>query len=101
MASLLCASKALGVTARLHTLTVVCLLCTWWPQITADYATYSVHNMHEFQCHCGAARCRGLIKGTDYLEPWVDELYGDHVSEYVALKRAEAKAKAQALGTDS
>lgn len=65
-------------------------------QITADYATYSVHNMHEFQCMCGAARCRGLVRGTDYLEPWVDTLYGEHVSEYVALKRAQAQALAAA-----
>ncbi len=55
-------------------------------QITAEYATFTVHNMRPFQCACGSARCRGLIRGTDYLEPWLEE-YGDHVSDYVASKR--------------
>jgi hypothetical protein len=62
-------------------------------QITMDYATFCV-NMTEFVCQCGAQNCRGIIKGTDYLEPWVETLYGDHISDYVRTKRRERALKA-------
>lgn len=43
-------------------------------QITADYATFNVHNTAEFECKCGAARCRGRVTGKDFLQPWLDEV---------------------------
>jgi hypothetical protein len=57
-------------------------------QITMDYATFCV-DMNEFVCQCGSSNCRKVIKGTDYLEPWVETLYGDHISDYVRTKRRE------------
>ncbi len=56
--------------------------------ITIDYATLYGPGMAEFQCECGSPRCRGVIRGTDHLEPWVEERYGDHVSPYVKQARA-------------
>lgn len=62
-------------------------------EITMDYATFYNEQMSDFLCHCGADECRGVIRGTDYRESFVDR-YGDHVSEYVRSKRvAEAATK--------
>ena len=55
--------------------------------ITIDYATLYGPMMAEFTCQCGSPRCRGVIRGTDHLEPWVQERYGDHVSPYVKQAR--------------
>ncbi len=55
-------------------------------EITIDYATFCNEVMEPFKCSCGSAQCRGIIRGTDYLEPFVDR-YGDHVSDYVKSKR--------------
>ena len=42
--------------------------------------------MPDFECGCQASACRGTVRGTDYLQPFVDE-YGEHVSDYVARAR--------------
>lgn len=55
-------------------------------EITIDYATFYNERMDDFTCHCGTRRCRKIIRGTDYLEDFV-ERYGDHVSDYVRSKR--------------
>ena len=55
-------------------------------EITLDYATFYNELMPSFECGCGADRCRGTIRGDDYLQPFVEE-YGDHVSDYVRQKR--------------
>ncbi len=54
--------------------------------ITIDYATLRNEIMEDFVCSCGAPECRGVIRGTDYREPFV-ERYGDHISDYVRTKR--------------
>jgi D-alanine-D-alanine ligase-like ATP-grasp enzyme len=56
-------------------------------EITLDYATIYNERMPDFACHCGAAACRGVIRGTDYLEPFVDRYQG-HVTDWVARERA-------------
>lgn len=58
-------------------------------QITMDYATFCADGMQAFECSCGAADCRGVIRSTDYLEPFLAR-YGDHVSDYVRAKRRAA-----------
>jgi D-alanine-D-alanine ligase-like ATP-grasp enzyme len=55
--------------------------------ITLDYATLYGPRMAEFTCQCGSQGCRGTIRGTDHLEPWAEERYGEHVSPYVKLAR--------------
>ena len=59
--------------------------------ITLDYATFYNHVMPDFDCACGADRCRGVVRGTDYLGTVV-ERYGDHVSDYVRQARAARQA---------
>jgi D-alanine-D-alanine ligase len=56
-------------------------------QITLDYATLYADDMPAFDCTCGSEKCRGTVRGTDYLEPFVRK-YREHVSEYVRNKRA-------------
>ena len=55
-------------------------------EITVDYATFCNESMRAFECECGSPDCRQLIRGTDYLMPFVDR-YGHHVSDYVRTKR--------------
>jgi len=56
-------------------------------EITLDYATFYNENMTPFECSCGSGACRGIVRGTDFLEPFVAG-YGDHVSDYVRRRRA-------------
>ncbi len=65
-------------------------------EVTLDYATFCTEPMRSFECACGAARCRGEIRGTDYLEDFV-ERYGDHLSPYVRARRDEALAAGERL----
>jgi len=72
--------------------------------ITMDYATFCADRMGEFDCQCGSALCRGKITARDYLEPFVGERYGNHVSGYVSSKRAtvaQAQREANASKTSS
>lgn len=60
-------------------------------QITADYATFCAGpDMAAFACDCGASCCRRRVTGGDYLQPWVGERYGQHVSPFVAAVRKRA-----------
>jgi D-alanine-D-alanine ligase len=62
----------------------------WLHGLNLDYATFYNEQMDDFVCHCGARGCRKVIRGSDYLKPFV-ERYGEHVSDYVRAKRlAEA-----------
>ena len=54
--------------------------------ITMDYATFSGPGMEPFDCRCGTALCRRVIRGDDCRLPELRERYRDHVSDYV--KRA-------------
>ena len=55
-------------------------------QITLDYATFYNERMPDFYCTCDSPSCRKIIRGFDYLEPFVDR-YAGHVSDYVRQKR--------------
>lgn len=52
-------------------------------ELTVDYATFCGPAMAEFVCQCGAAVCRQIIRGSDYLLPELRKRYGEHVSDYV------------------
>lgn len=56
-------------------------------EITLDYATFHNEQMPEFACACGTPSCRKIIRGTDYLLPFV-ERYGEHVTGFVKQKRS-------------
>lgn len=55
-------------------------------EITLDYATFCTEPMRDFACACGAPTCRGVVRGTDHLQPTVAR-YGGHLSDYVRRKR--------------
>jgi D-alanine-D-alanine ligase len=55
-------------------------------EITIDYATFCGEQMQAFVCTCGSPDCRGIIRGTDYCEPFVAR-YGEHLSDYIRTKR--------------
>jgi hypothetical protein len=55
--------------------------------ITVDYATFCGPTMEGFACACGHD-AGGRFAGTDGLEPFVAEIYGDHASDYVRRRRA-------------
>jgi D-alanine-D-alanine ligase len=57
-------------------------------EITLDYATFYNEHMPDFECRCGAASCRGTVRGTDHLDAFVAR-YDEHVSDYVRRKRAQ------------
>jgi D-alanine-D-alanine ligase len=65
-------------------------------QITLDYATLFAEGLEPFACRCESAHCRGVIRGSDYLLPAVRERYGEHVTDYIRRKRAQANAAARA-----
>jgi D-alanine-D-alanine ligase len=58
-------------------------------EVTIDYATFHDERMPAFACKCHASECRGMIRGTDFTEPFM-ERYGDHVSDYIRRRRALA-----------
>jgi D-alanine-D-alanine ligase-like ATP-grasp enzyme len=60
-------------------------------QITMDYGTFCNESLESFSCDCGSPECRGVIRGTDYLETFI-ERYGEHVSDYVRTKRSKLRA---------
>lgn len=52
-----------------------------------DYATFCGADMEPFECNCGAAACRGVIRGTDHLDPRIRAAYGTRMSDYVWARR--------------
>lgn len=51
--------------------------------LSVDYATFCGPTMRSFDCTCGTACCRTVIRGTDYQIPEVLAKYGDHVSDFI------------------
>lgn len=65
-------------------------------EVTLDYATFYNEVMPDFECQCGTAACRGVIRGSDYRADFVDR-YGDHVSDYVRRRRESAIDNRQSI----
>ncbi|MEQ9569453.1 MAG: SET domain-containing protein, partial [Longimicrobiales bacterium] len=57
-------------------------------EITVDYATLYDEILPDFRCDCGSARCRGVVRGSDWRGDVVGR-YGLHVSDYIRARRAE------------
>jgi D-alanine-D-alanine ligase len=53
-------------------------------QITMDYSTFCGDEMETFTCSCGAAECRGTVRGTDLRNPELRAKYAGHLSPWVA-----------------
>lgn len=55
-------------------------------EITLEYATFYDDRMPDFACDCGAPRCRGIVRGSDWRSEFVAH-YGEHVSDHIRRKR--------------
>jgi len=58
--------------------------------ITIDYGAFRNELMEAFTCTCGAPNCRGIIRGDDYQQAFI-ERYGVHVADYVLNKRKSGR----------
>jgi uncharacterized protein len=61
-------------------------------EITYDYATSDGSDYDEFECHCGAARCRGTVTGDDWRRADLQAIYAGWFSPYLARRIATAQA---------
>ncbi len=52
-------------------------------EICYDYAMTDGSDYDEFECHCGAPACRGIISGEDWRLPELQARYSDHFSPYL------------------
>ncbi len=55
-------------------------------EITYDYAMSDGSDYDEFECHCGAASCRGKVTGNDWMLPELQLRYRGHFSGYLARR---------------
>jgi uncharacterized protein len=51
-------------------------------ELTTDYALFDDSDS-EMHCRCGAAACRGVITGRDWLRPELQRKYGRYFSEFL------------------
>lgn len=65
-------------------------------ELTFDYAMSDASNYDEFECACGAASCRGMVRGGDWRRTDLQVRYAGLFSPYIARKVA-AKATAAML----
>jgi len=68
-------------------------------EITFDYAT-SESNEEELgllKCLCGSERCRGTLRGDDYLLPDLIARYGDHFQPYLLERIRKLKQSTESV----
>lgn len=57
-------------------------------ELTYDYAMSDASDYDEFHCACGAATCRGVIRGTDWRDATLTARYAGYFTAYVEMCRA-------------
>ena len=55
-------------------------------ELTFDYAMSDSSDYDEFVCHCKHSRCRGMIRGSDWKLPEVQQRYRGFFSPYIQRK---------------
>lgn len=60
-------------------------------EICYDYAMSDGSPYDEFECHCGAATCRGRVTGDDWQRPELWQRYGNHFSPYLQRRINELR----------
>ncbi len=65
-------------------------------EICFDYAMSDGCDYDTFQCHCGAAQCRGMVTGFDWQLPELRERYQGHFSPYLEHRFVEIDAEVPA-----
>jgi len=53
-------------------------------ELTFDYATMIADPGWQMACRCGAANCRGTIRGDDWKLPGLQTRYADHFAPGIA-----------------
>ena len=56
--------------------------------VTFDHAMANGSNFDEFECHCGAATCRGKVTADDWMLPELQLRYRGSFSPYLAARIA-------------
>jgi hypothetical protein len=57
-------------------------------ELCFDYAMTDSDDYDEFACACATARCRGVVRGTDWTRPDLRARYGGWFSAYLARRIA-------------
>ena len=53
-------------------------------EVTGDYALWEAENAYLVEgCTCGSAHCRGVIRGTDWQRPELQDRYAGHFLPYI------------------
>jgi len=60
-------------------------------ELTYDYATSDASDYDEFACRCGAPRCRGVVRGTDWRDPAIQARYEGFFTSYVEARIRAAR----------
>jgi len=59
-------------------------------ELTFDYAMSDLGDHDEFACRCGASRCRGRIRGTDWQNPELQTRYAGYFTAFITSRIAAA-----------
>lgn len=62
-------------------------------EITFDYAMCDGTPYDQFDCFCGAEKCRGSVRGTDWMRPELWEKYDGYFTPYLARRIEAQKAR--------
>jgi hypothetical protein len=57
-------------------------------ELTLDYAMVEMHPWYELVCRCGSARCRGTIRGRDWMRPCLRERYAGYFAPHIQRRLA-------------
>jgi SET domain-containing protein len=61
-------------------------------ELTFDYAMCDASDYDEFRCRCAQPTCRGIVTGTDWRSPDLQEKYAGWFSPYLARRIAALPA---------
>jgi len=62
-------------------------------ELTTDYALFLGYPGFAMPCRCGAAACRGMVKGTDWMRADLQERYRGWFSWWLQQKIAQTRAE--------
>ena len=54
--------------------------------LTFDYAMVESSSFYGLNCHCGSKLCRGVVRGSDWLDPVLQKRYKGYFAEYLEKK---------------
>lgn len=60
-------------------------------EVTFDYAMTDGSDYDEFECRCGAAECRHVVRGTDWQRPELWERYAGYFMPYLEKRIAKLR----------